>query len=287
MTTVLTAANQPRLAARAPTASDVLSRDDIRAFVAYALAETGVREPTVLVINLDGRILTTAALHEIVLGLGSEIREGKYGDIRVVLATPDRGIQDAVAAFATHYELPLWIADSRFDVANARPAVALTTTDRDTLTAVGQLGGRVTAAGLAEFSDLEKTAAGNRLAAAEKRGLLFRVRGSGPVGDMYLDPRAAAPAEQAADPLKSDFNLPAAVRTDLFALAEVQGRQPGDVLLEAMREFLTKHRDILADEYAETADAIRNGDPGRIERVSNRGSRAAGHADARRLPIGE
>src|SRR4051812_31741787 len=100
MTSALEAANQPRLAFRAPTASNSLSLDDARQFIDYAFAATGADEPTVVVVNLDGRILTAGALHEIVVNLGQKLREGRFGDMKVVLATRDVAIQDAVQAFS-------------------------------------------------------------------------------------------------------------------------------------------------------------------------------------------
>ena len=50
--------------------------------------------------------------------------------------------------------------------------------------------GTVTALGLAEQVNIEKTAAGNRLVSLQKKGYLQRVEQPHPAGDLFVDPRS-------------------------------------------------------------------------------------------------
>lgn len=183
----------PRVEVRGPTAGPLFDPQQSALFRRQALGTTAVAEPTVLVINLAGRFPSSAVLHEFVSGLAGGLRSGLYGQVMVVVATPDEAVRNVLRALAAANDVPLWLAPSADVPWLAEPALPLSAAEQETLELVGALGGRVTVSTVAQASGLDHTAAGNRLAGLDRRNLLFRLERAPRHGHLYLDPRAGRP----------------------------------------------------------------------------------------------
>jgi hypothetical protein len=156
----------------------------------------------------------------------------------------------------------------------------LTPTEQETLRILQRLGGRTTIASFATNAGLEANAATNRLTNVLSKGFVQRVDRSRREGQLFLDPRAARPKEDPADPTSTDFAVPEAVRSDVRALAEMQAREAGPLLADAWLEFLDTHRGYLAEEHERLADLVKRGDSEGLAEVGRRYARK--QAQARR-----
>ncbi len=246
----------PKLELRAPTADPMLDRGGAAAFLSAHVSPTGVHEPTVLQLNLEGRFLGVGALYELVVALGRAVKAGEYGPLSIVINTSDEATRQAVSAFAELLELPIYLS-STLALEDAWPAVEVTSTQEEILRALRDRGGRGTVTDIAGEVGSAHAAVSNVLTDLANRGLVFRASGAGRRGHTYLDPSSARPAESPAHPEMLDFDVPANVREDVRALAEMQGREPSAVLLEAWREFLTKHREHMAADSRRIAQTLR------------------------------
>lgn len=148
--------------------------------------------PTTAVLDLAGITPTVAALRELVVPLGQRLRGGVLGEVRLVIATPDRAVAEIVSLLAREHELPLFLATSSSpaDVARGEPAGDLTRTELDTLEELGSLGGGTTVASLAEAFNIEPTAAHNRLVNLTRKGYVYRLHRGRRRGDLFMDPRS-------------------------------------------------------------------------------------------------
>ena len=145
----------------------------------------------VLVLDLAGVAFTPASLQELILPLAQRIRGGEHGTIRVVISTTDPGVGDFIRYMAQAHQLPLYLSSSPFDLREATPVGALTSTERNTLDTIIMLGGQVTASRLAATEGIKPSAAANRLANLDREGYLVRqVRGRRE-GDVYIEPRSS------------------------------------------------------------------------------------------------
>lgn len=261
----------PRLEIRAPTTDPLLDRGTIARFIRERVSPTGVHEPTVLMLNLDGRFLNVGALYELIVPLGQAVKAGQYGPLSVVISTPDEATREAVKALADRFELPIYLSTTTANLNDARPATTVTGTQDAVMEALRRRGGRATVAELTAEVGSAHGAVSNILTDLADSGLLLRIAGAGRRGHLYLDPVAAVPAEQPAHPESLDFDVPADVRDDVRALAEIQGREPGAVLIEAWREFLTKHREHLTAQSSELSQHRDREDSNRRDAESNVG----------------
>jgi hypothetical protein len=193
MVPAVSADELPRVEVRGPTAGPLFDPQQSALFCRQALGTTAVAQPTVLVLNLEGRFPSSAVLHELVTGIGAGVRSGVYGQLAVVVATPDEAVRDIVRALAAAHDVPLWVAPSADAPWLAEPAVPLSGAEEETLELVSALGGRVTVSTVAQASGLDHTAAGNRLAGLDRRHLLFRLPRAPRHGHLYVDPRAGRP----------------------------------------------------------------------------------------------
>src|SRR4051794_13633605 len=110
MTSVLNSHRLPRLEVRAPkmpggTAAPLVDSELIREFRSWVLEASGVKEPTVLAINLEGRFPSAAALMELIVPLGEVARARTLGPLAVVLCTTDEGVRETVRAVASSRHL--------------------------------------------------------------------------------------------------------------------------------------------------------------------------------------
>ena len=244
---------------------------------------SGVSEPTTLVLNLEGRYPTPSVLVELVLPLARAAKAGRYGPMTLVVCTQDDGARTVLRALAEAEDVPMFVAPSPRELDEAEPIGSLTLTERETLEVLHRLGGRSTIATFAQEAGLEANAATNRLVNVMNKGFVQRIeRPRRQGGQLFLDPRAARPSEDPADPTSGDFEAPEPVRRDFRALAEMQAREPGAYLANAWQEFLSEHRDYLAAEHERLAGLVKRQDKARLAEVGRRDAKK--QAQARRGP---
>lgn len=281
MTSYLESHRLPRLFLKGPDTTGPL--DDvpaIRRFREGLVEPSGVTEPTVLVVNLEGRFPTTSVLMELILPLAKAARAGTHGPLALIVCTPDDYVRTVLSAVAQMHEVAIFVAPSPSQLDDAEPVGSLTPTERETLDVLHRLGGRSTIATFAKATGLEANAATNRLVNVVHKGFVQRVDRPRTQGQLFLDPRVASSAEEPADPTSADFEVPEPVRRDARALAEMQVREPGSFLANAWQEFLAQHGDYLAAEHERIADLVKRGDKERLAEVGRRDARK--HAQARR-----
>jgi hypothetical protein len=250
----------PRLEVRAPATGGVVDDPQlIDRFRDQLFAQTGVRTPTVLLVNLEGRFLTVSALYQLVLELGKAVRAPEYAGMSVVFATPDQATRDGIRALAQTYQVPLFVAPAADRLGEAEAVGPLTAGEQETLGLMRRLGGRVTVAQFAEATGLDSPAAANRLNSVASKHYAFRVDRPKSSGHLYIAPWLAE-TEDAADPVQGDYEVPFEMRADVRALAALQGRAPDDVIAEALTMFIDQHSDDLKEEFEKVARMMREGD---------------------------
>lgn len=264
------------------TAGPLVDRALISKWHAKWLNASGVSEPTVLAVNLEGRFPSPAVLLEIVVPLGLAARGRTLGPLTFVLCTADEGVRAILRALAKEYELPLFIAPSVERLSEAEPLGSLTPTEHETLEILRALGGRITVANFAQASGLEPTAATNRLVNVYQKGFVHRVERPRREGLLFLDPRVATAAKDAADPTSGDYSLPEPLRADVRALADMQGREPA-LLAPAVGELLESHGDQFSADHDALRAAVQNADTRELARFSKRYSKKQAQARAARL----
>lgn len=288
MTTALYSHRLPRLEFYAPympagTVGPLLDRHEMARFREWVLKPSGVREPTVLALNLEGRFPSASVLLELVLPLGQAVRGRTLGPLAVVLCTSDEGTRDVLRALAGTYDLALFVAPSLERLKEAEPLGALTATEQETLEVLRGIGGRATVAKFADATGLEPSAASNRLVNVSQKGFVHRVERPRRDGILFLDPRAAKPYEDPADPTSGDFSLPQSLRRDLQALAEMQGSEPGPLLASAWHQFLDTHKETLVADHDRLRSSIKEGDQLELMRFAKRYTKKQAEARADRL----
>ncbi len=270
----------PHLQVRGPTAGPLFDTRSARAFIEQLVHASGVHDPTVLVINLEGRFPSAHVLYEMLVPLGRAIRSGAHGSLILVVTTPDPVLSDVIRSLAQTQDLPIFLARSTDEIGQAEPAARLSPSEEETLGALRRLGGRASVATLATATGIDHTAAGNRLANLDQRKLVFRVTRPRREGNLYLDPRVATPAEDPAD--ADDIDLPSSMRSDVRVLASLQGRAPAAVLAEAWKEFIEKNRTQLRSEYEEVARMVNEGDQAAVGEYTALGARKRVRAKVKR-----
>jgi HPt (histidine-containing phosphotransfer) domain-containing protein len=244
---------------------------------------SGVREPTVLAINLEGRFATPAALIELVAPLAQSVSSGQYGQLALVFCTPDEATKAVLAALAEAHGATFFIANSIEELREAEPAGPLTAGERETLRMLRELGGRTTASVFAAEASLEPSAANNRLVNVSEKGLVQWQDRPRPEGKLYFDPRTAIPAEDPADPTAADFELPEEVRNDMRALAELRGSDTRSLYAEALGEFLSRNNDYLSEEHERLRRALAENDTDALRSTTRRHAKKQAAARAREI----
>jgi hypothetical protein len=272
----------PRLELRGPTAGPLDDVGWIRGFRESLLQPSGVAEPTVLAVNLEGRFPTPSVLLELVIPLAQAARSGQYGPLALVVCTPDEAVRTMLRALAQTHDLALFVARSPEELEFAEPIGALTPGEHETLNIVHSLGGRTTVSRFASAAGLEANAATNRLVNVYQKGFVQKVDRPRREGQLFLDPRAAVPGEEPADPTSGDFDVPEPIRRDVRALAEMQGREPGALLADAWREFLGRHSEHLAAEHERLAELVKNDDEQAVAAFGRRHAKKRSQARQRK-----
>lgn len=273
----------PELYVRAPdTAGPLSTSAQYARFVDRLIKPTGARVPSVLVLNLEGRFPSPSVVVDLVVRLGREVASGKHGEMALVLATPDPALASVIRALAEANDVPLFLAPSVDEIHLAEPVGRLTATDVETLAVLHRLGGRASVATVAKAASIDHTAAGNRLAALDKKQLVLRVGRARRLGNVYLDPRVASvpAAEDPGDPLNP--SVPSGVSVDARALASLQRTDEPKAVAEGWKEFLHKHADEIARQHAEVAKLVRSGDKTAVGNYAERQAKSRGRLRSRR-----
>jgi len=265
------------------TVGPLLDRDEVASFRDAVLAPSGVREPTVLALNLEGRFPSAAVLLELVVPLGRAARSRTHGPLAIVLCTTDEAVRTIIRAVAETHDLALFLAPAPDRLAEAEAVGVLTATERETLEILRHLGGRVTVANFAEASGLEPSAASNRLMNVSQKGFVHRVERPRRDGLLFVDPRVGVPAEDAADPTSGDYRLPDSIRRDVQALTTMQQTQPGQGLSAAWQELMESNKDQLSADHEALRDAMERGYQAEIARFAKRYSKKQAAARANRV----
>ena len=146
--------------------------------------------PMVGILHLGAVRPTPAVLREVIVGIGEDVRAGRYGDFTFVVSTQDDATRSVVRDIASAQDLAIFVSASPTVLKMAEPVGVLTAKDRETLSLVLGAGGTVTAAQFADQLHVEQTTAGNRLVALHKKGYLQRLERPHPSGDLFIDPRS-------------------------------------------------------------------------------------------------
>ena len=146
--------------------------------------------PMLGVMHIGGLRPTPAVLRNMVVTVGEDVKAGRYGDFSFFICSEDEDTRSVIADIAASQNVALFVCPSSSELDLAEPVGLLTARDHETLGLVSKAGGTVTALDFAEQVGIEKTAAGNRLVALQKKGYLQRVQRPHPAGDLFVDPRS-------------------------------------------------------------------------------------------------
>jgi hypothetical protein len=224
----------PRLEERKPPSTGPINIAFFRE--SQVVNPSGVKEPTVVALDLAEWTPSVPELVELVVPLAQGARSGHLGPLALVLCTSDQPTRDVLRALAETYDLAMFLAPAVNRLGEAEPLGVLTPTERQTLDVMQRLGGVVSVAKFAEATRLAAPAATNRLVSVAQKGFVQKVERPRQAGAVFLDPRAAIPANQPHFP-----ELQARRRRELEIFAAVAGRSPEDMMASAQTEYLEEH----------------------------------------------
>lgn len=173
------------------------------------LPHTASDTPVTFVIDFGDLDMTSEALREIIVPLGQQLRGGVYGShTSVVIRTAREELSEIIGLLARSHDFPMYVTLEPNDIWGAWPTGDVTRSEVETLNQLRTLGGRATAAELADSLGIAANAANNRLASLERKGYVFRQHRGRRQGDEYVDPRADLPdtdllRRQATKPVRS------------------------------------------------------------------------------------
>jgi hypothetical protein len=151
--------------------------------------------PAVALLDLSDARFEASILMDLLGSLAREIRSGAFGDVTLVVASDDSGVRRMAEMVATTMDLPMYVVAALSGVPQAEPVGRLTLTERESIRTLSRLHGPVNVSTFASATNLELTAAGNRLNNLAKRGYVHRLARSRREGDQYTSPAAAFPVD--------------------------------------------------------------------------------------------
>ena len=182
-------------------------------------------KPTMAVVHLGDTRPTPGVLRSVVQTVAENVNAGRYGNCSFFVCSEDENTRCVIEDIANSQNIAMFLCSSPSELDVAEPLGRMTVNDFETLTFVYHVGGTVDAGELADRIEISKNAAGNRLVALQKKGLVQRVMRPHPIGDLFIDPRAYANATFGdGNGLKSDPVVPN--RSTLEAMADARN---GDV----------------------------------------------------------
>lgn len=172
-----------------PQLGHAVTGESVPDLVRYQLNSLmGATPRGVLLVDFKDARVMTDTLVDILTPLARAVRAARHGELLLVVATSEPGVAQVAEMFAVAMDVPMFVTSSVEEVTHARPVGKLTPAESDSLQWVNRLGGRVTVSGFAKATDLEQTAAGNRLANLSRRGYVQRVPRSRRDGDEFITP---------------------------------------------------------------------------------------------------
>ncbi|MFL5916960.1 MAG: hypothetical protein ACJ752_15170 [Gaiellaceae bacterium] len=228
--------------------------------------------PQAWVLNLEDTAMTAEALYELIVPLGERLREGRYGESALFVASGSPQVRSMLEGMAVQHNFPLFILDSlKSSLRDATPVGPVTETDRDVLAYTMAAGGIATSAHLARAENITLAAASNRLADSSERGYLAKVERPRKQGNQFLDPRVAfAPRHEAKfvpTAAAGEFDPARPELRDLIAqTAREQGRQPAEVLADMWRAYTSQNYNSEAAEFRKVGEMISFGDREALKR---------------------
>jgi hypothetical protein len=192
---------------RPPTIGPWFDQPRAEEFRKTAFPLTAAQSPTVFVLDLNDVYPWANVLDTYLVTLAREVREGFHGQVSLVVKTMNTVLRQQVEMLAHINNVPLFLAavTAPLEISESKP-VGLAPSDRQTIDVVGDLGGRVTAAVVAERLGLQHTAALNRLNGLVLKGYLHRLRRPGRTADLFVDPRFPSLEETAERILEATAN---------------------------------------------------------------------------------
>jgi hypothetical protein len=145
--------------------------------------------PMIGILHLGAVRPTPGVLRDVVVGIGEDVRSGRYGSFTFFITCEDEATRSVIRDIAQASDVPVFVSSSPSHLDAAEPGGQLTARDRETLVLVYRAGGTVTAGELGKQLGIEQTTAGNRLTALHRKGYLQRVERPHPAGDLFIDPR--------------------------------------------------------------------------------------------------
>jgi hypothetical protein len=182
----------PRLVVQKVATGDLIDWPKVPEWVQHQVdQQLGGGPMSVLVLDLGASRFESGVLLDMLTAIGRAVHAGRFGSAILVVASSQPSVTHVVDMISQTEDLPMFVTESLDSLHLARPAGKMTTTERDSLRQVDHLGGRVTASRFATATDLELTAAGNRLTNLARRGYVLRIPRSRRQGDEFLTLRAA------------------------------------------------------------------------------------------------
>jgi hypothetical protein len=146
--------------------------------------------PSLGILDLGNIRPTPPVLRDLIVGVGEDVRDGRYGNFTVIVAAANDATRDMVTWIAEANDLPLFVSRSPVELETAEPVGSITRNEQDTLRVLLLSGGTLSAADLAARLEIEETAAGNRLVNLHKKGYVQRIAQAHPKGDLFADARS-------------------------------------------------------------------------------------------------
>ena len=222
--------------------------------------------PQSWVINLEGTLLSSEALHDLIVTLGKGIRDGSFGPSALFVATTSAPVRELLAGLAEKHEFPLFLLETvETSLVDAVPVGPLSQGDRAVLDYLTASGGVATSSQLANAEGIELAAAGNRLASTHQKSYVARVERPRRQGNQFIDLRVAfAPRHEgtlpSVTPADFDPDDPVKIREFVEQTAKAQNRDPSEVLADMWRSYIAQNYDEQAAEFQTVGDMMAAGD---------------------------
>jgi hypothetical protein len=222
--------------------------------------------PQTWVINFEGALLSAEAVHDLIVPLGTGIREGRFGPSALFVATTSPQLRQILEGLAEKHQFPLFLLETiETSLVDAVPVGPLSPTDLAVLDYLNASGGVATSAQLARAEGLELAAAGNRLSSAHSKNYVMKVARPRRQGNQFIDLRVAfSPRHdgtfQALPAGGLDSVSPSEIRALIEETAKKQNRDPSEVYADMWRSYIAQNYDEEAAEFEKVRGMLDDGD---------------------------
>lgn len=244
--------------------------------------------PRIFCLNLEDGFFAPGALKDLILPIAQGIRGGAYGQAILVVASSDDGVIDYLEGLAQRYELTLFLLPGMSSpLADARPVGSLTPAEAQALELMKQAGGQATSSALAQLAGVEVNAAVNRLRGVSDKGYVCRVEKPKRQSDVFFDPLVLVDRRLSklliSDPHTDHLeSFPSGLLEEVKTVAGTQGRPPGEVLIQAWREFATRHEAELGAESERVRAMISEDDRSGLAEYVNKSAKGRAQEASRK-----